>query len=60
VASRVPEPIRKAKYSLTTKGSGDRPRISGALRRELEDRLRDEVARLRAYMRPDFDGWGIA
>jgi hypothetical protein len=60
VASRVPEPIRKAKYSLTTRGSGARPMISDALRRELEDRLRDEVARLHQYMRPDFDGWGIA
>src|SRR5262245_58499694 len=60
IASHVPEPMRKAKYYLTTRGTGRRPTISADLRRELEDRLRDEVARLHAYMDPGFDGWGIA
>ena len=60
VASHIPEPIRKAKYRLTTKGSGPRPAISATLRKDLEDLLRDEVRRLRPYMGPEFDGWSIA
>ena len=34
--------------------------IAPDVRRELESRLRDDVALLRSYMPPDFDGWGIA
>jgi hypothetical protein len=60
VAAHVPGPIRMAKYYLTTKGSGKRPTISEKLRRDLEERLREEVARLQSYMDPGFDGWGIA
>jgi hypothetical protein len=60
IRSHVPEPMRKVKYYVTTKGAGRRPAISADLRRELEGRLRDEVRRLRTYMDPGFDGWGIA
>jgi hypothetical protein len=34
--------------------------ISAELRKQLADLLRDDVARFRAYMPPDFDGWGLA
>jgi hypothetical protein len=34
--------------------------VSADVRRELEARLRDDVAVLRSYMPPGFDGWGIA
>jgi hypothetical protein len=34
--------------------------ISPELRAQLVDLLRDDVARLRAYMSPSFDGWGLA
>ena len=34
--------------------------ISPVLRKELADLLRDDVARLRTYMPPGFDGWGLA
>jgi Sulfotransferase domain len=36
------------------------PDLPAALVRELHERLRDDVARLRAYAEPSFDGWGIA
>jgi Sulfotransferase domain len=34
--------------------------ISPELRQRLGDLLRDDVARLRPYLPPDFDGWGLA
>lgn len=34
--------------------------ISPVLREQLADLLRDDVARLRGYMSPDFGGWGLA
>ena len=34
-------------------------RISDEVRRELEDRIREDVRRLRGYVNHDFDGWGI-
>ena len=60
VARSVPEPFRLVKYRLMTRGFDRRPIISSALGHELEARLRDEVSRLRAYIGPEFDGWGIA
>lgn len=33
--------------------------ISPELRQRLADLLHDDVARLRSYMPPDFDGWGL-
>jgi len=38
----------------------DKTRIGEPFRRELENKLRDDVCRLRSYMTDDFDGWGIA
>jgi hypothetical protein len=34
--------------------------ISPALREQLADLLRDDVGRLRGYLPPGFDGWGLA
>lgn len=34
--------------------------LSPELKARLADLLRDDVARLRTYMPPDFDGWGLA
>jgi Sulfotransferase domain len=41
-------------------GDGTDAIISPELRARLADLLRDDVARLRAYLSPDFDGWGLA
>jgi hypothetical protein len=30
------------------------------VRQRLEAELRDDIARLRMHLSPDFDGWGIA
>jgi len=35
-------------------------RVPKALRAQLIETLRDDVARLRSYMPEGFDGWGIA
>ena len=37
-----------------------RAEISPELRKELEGRVRDDVRRLKTFLGPDFDGWGIA
>ena len=34
--------------------------VSPELRKELEERLRDDVRALRTFVDGDFDGWGIA
>lgn len=41
-------------------GSSARAEIPPGLRGLLEDRLRDDVRRLRTYLGPAFDGWGIS
>lgn len=60
LAKVSPEPLRRFKRELTTEQMVRRPIISNALRLELEDKLRDDVRRLRDYVSGDFDGWGIA
>jgi hypothetical protein len=60
VSSRTPQRLRATKRRMTTRRMGEPPDISEATRRELEDALRDDVRRLRNYIRGDFDGWGIA
>jgi len=51
-----------ARLGLQKKGSTQRAPVvvSESVRDRLEDLLRDDVGRLRAYMPDDFDGWGIA
>jgi hypothetical protein len=60
VASVAPRSLVRLKDQLTTKKAPPRPRLSDRARREIEDRLRDDVRRLRRYMGDDFDGWGLA
>jgi hypothetical protein len=60
VASVAPRSLVRLKNRLTTKKAPLRPRLSDGARRELEDRLRDDVRRLRRYMGDDFSGWGLA
>lgn len=61
----VPRSIRKPVARLYARMSVRRVRpeqaqISAAVREELEGWFRDDVAKLRGYMQPPFDGWGIA
>jgi hypothetical protein len=60
VASVTPRSVVQLKNRLTTRKAPPRPTLSESARRELEDRLRDDVRRLRQYMGDDFDGWGLA
>jgi hypothetical protein len=58
----TPRPARRAVSRLLkpdVASVGDAT-MSDALREELADELRDDVAGLRAYLGADFDGWGIA
>ncbi|MDP8959198.1 MAG: sulfotransferase domain-containing protein [Actinomycetota bacterium] len=57
----APPWLKMLNYRLTT-----RPRVAPeqgiippSLRAELEERLGEDVGRLRRYLGPDFDGWGI-
>jgi hypothetical protein len=59
LAKVSPAPLKVLKRRLTTEQTVSRPSISSSLKQELEDTLRDDVRRLRGYMREDFDGWGI-
>ena len=44
-----------------SKPSGPRlPDVSDSIREHVHNELRDDVRRLREYLGPDFDGWGIA
>jgi hypothetical protein len=59
-ASVAPRSLARVKNRLTMKKAPSRPTLSDSARREIEDRLRDDVRRLRKYMGDDFDGWGVA
>jgi hypothetical protein len=59
LAKVSPESLKRLKRGLTTEQTVTRPQLSASVRHELEDALRDDVRRLRDYMREDFDGWGI-
>jgi hypothetical protein len=60
LSRRTPDRIRTlARRASSERVDVERGRISDALRSRLEDELRDDVRRLRAYMPPDFDGWGL-
>jgi hypothetical protein len=60
LASVAPPSLVRLKNRLTTRKAPSRPRLSDSARRELEDRVRDDVRRLRRYMDDDFDAWGFA
>jgi sulfotransferase family protein len=55
-------PMKAKKVAIKVMSKRVRPTdvvISDHLRRELEDRLREDVVRLYTYMDGEFDGWGI-
>jgi hypothetical protein len=60
VASVAPQPLKRLKYRLTTRKAPPQPALSDGARRELENRLRDDVRRLRRYMGDDFNAWELA
>jgi hypothetical protein len=60
MAALMPQSVRRAKYKVMTRRVKADLQISDRTRSALEDRLRDDVLRLRAYLGEDFDGWGIA
>ncbi|MGH2664064.1 MAG: sulfotransferase [Actinomycetota bacterium] len=74
IARAVPPAVRSAYSRMATKeempaaerdggqeGAGHRPfRLAKDVRTELEHRLADDVARLRAFLGDEFDGWGLA
>jgi hypothetical protein len=60
IGSLAPPPLVRLKNRMTTKKAPPRPTLSEGARREIEDRLRDDVRRLRRYMGDDFDAWGLA
>ena len=51
---------RRTLERVAATGSAIPAAITGDVQRWLEDRLRDDVRRLRQYMGEDFDGWGLA
>jgi hypothetical protein len=60
MASVTPRPLVRFKNRLTTRKARPQPRLSESARREIEDRLRDDVRRLRRHIGDDFDAWGLA
>jgi hypothetical protein len=64
-AKRAKELVDSVMASRSAAASGSSPEsvraeLSPELREKLADLLRDDVARLRAHMPPEFDGWGLA
>ena len=55
----TPGPIRRAVASATHTPAVT-PQLPASLVEELHGRLADDVRRLRTYVEPPFDGWGIA
>ncbi len=60
LARRAPQALLRV-GRITTQASDDRTnQMSTSTRSELAARLAPDVARLRQFLGPDFDGWGIA
>jgi hypothetical protein len=60
VAALAPGSLRRLKFRYGTQRiETQRGELTNDLRTELEDMLRDDVARLRRYLGEDFHGWGI-
>jgi hypothetical protein len=56
----TPRPIARRLRRLTTRHTApESVAVPAEVEAELRERLRPSVERLRAYMPPDFDGWGI-
>jgi hypothetical protein len=60
LASAAPLSLKHLKYRLTTKKAPPRPTLSDGARREIEDRLGEDVRRLRRHIGDDIDEWGVA
>jgi hypothetical protein len=61
VVDRAPEPVRRVgRRALTRPIDVDASKISEACIAALREQFAPDVARLRAYLGSDFDGWGIA
>jgi hypothetical protein len=60
LARRLPAPLRTLGRRLPAERVDvERARIPDGLRRELETTLAADVRRLRTYLGPGFDGWGL-
>jgi hypothetical protein len=55
----IPIELRR-RLRPVTRVPASAPALPEGLTQELHERLGDDVARLRAYAEPSFDGWGIA
>lgn len=61
VTRMVPERVKTALRPMTTWDVDPDPvRIPDRVRVQLEDAVRPDMAKLRSYLGPDFDGWGLA
>jgi hypothetical protein len=58
--SFAPSFLKRLKSRLISQKIGSRVSISQSVWNELESRLADDVARLRRFLGPKFDGWGIS
>ncbi len=57
----VPPRVKEATLRLRTSGVDPREAlVTAGLRDQLEDRLREDIRRLRNFLGDSFDGWGIA
>jgi hypothetical protein len=61
LSSFAPGILKRAVRPLTTRKARNRhrPELPPALRKHLEDGLRDDIRRLPDFLGRDFDGWGI-
>lgn len=60
LARRAPDGDVRATPGCSAEMTAGDQVLAPALRRQLADRLCDDVARLRRYMPADFDGWGYS
>jgi hypothetical protein len=61
VVDRLPEGVRAyGRRAVTKPIDVDASRLPADLEAELRERFAPEVARLRRFLPPDFDGWGLA
>jgi hypothetical protein len=60
LASAAPLSLKQVKYRMTTRKAPPKPTLSDGARREIEDRLRDDVRRLRRLLGEDLGEWEVA
>lgn len=59
LARVAPEPLKRLHHRLTTRPVADYGALSPELERRIREALAPDVARLREFLPPEFDGWGI-